>query len=55
MADSQRIARVKTRTKTLFFEEILINNPLDYEVLQSSKTTILCYRILTFWSNLALN
>ena len=26
MVDSQRIVRVKTRTKILFFEEILINN-----------------------------
>ena len=25
------------------------------KVLYSSKTTVLCYRILTFWSNLALN
>ena len=25
------------------------------EVLRSSKTTVLCCRILTFWSNLALN
>ena len=27
MADSQRIVRVKTRTKAFFFEEILINIP----------------------------
>ena len=29
MADSQRIVRVKTRTKAFFFEEILINNPSE--------------------------
>ena len=29
MTDSQRIVRVKTRTKALFFEEILMNNPSE--------------------------
>ena len=29
MADSQRIVRVKTRTKAFFFEEILINIPSE--------------------------
>ena len=29
MADSQRIVRVKTRTKPFFFEEILINIPSE--------------------------
>ena len=29
MADSQRIVRVKTRTKANFFEEILINIPSE--------------------------
>ena len=29
MADSQRIVRVKTRTKAFFFEEILFNIPSE--------------------------
>ena len=36
MADSQRIVRVKTRTKAFFFEEILINIPSE-KLLKLSK------------------
>ena len=34
---------------------ILLFSRFLIEVLHSSKTTVLCCRILTFWSNLALN
>ena len=42
MTDGQTIVRVKTRTKALFFEEILINNPSE-NLPKLSKERMQCF------------
>ena len=46
MADSQRIVRVKTRTKAFFFEEILINIPSEnLPKLSKERTQNFCHAL----------
>ena len=46
MADSQRIVRVKTRTKAFFFEEILINIPSEnLPKLSRERMQYLCHAL----------